>query len=174
MHARITASMRAIPVQLLLASAVALSLPGCPRSDIRPGPTVNQRQAMSDLSSIARALDLYGAARNEYPFSPPCRAWQDARGVFPPPAWPPTRPVSELRPILQPFLRSVPVVDPWGHQYRWGFSPDGCHYTVLSSGRDGRVDANYSRIAPASDEGHDLIVSDSIFVSFPEGAGCGI
>jgi type II secretory pathway pseudopilin PulG len=147
-----------------------------------------QRQAESQLRGLATALEAYkidhgGLAPNlpavTVPGSVVPPGWAE-QFFWPPPAWPP-RPgavVFLLRTALVPTytrIRYITELDPWGHPFLVAISGDRKSYTLICTGRDGRLDmepvqaSRHLVIFPASEYDHDIVLADDRFLMFPEG-----
>lgn len=118
------------------------------------------RRTMSDMRSIATAVEAYAIDNDEYP----------QVGDF-----------AALEPLLVPdYLAELPEEDIWGHAYAYTVSPDGQQYRVVSAGSDSIFDWDSRRIAEASDEPapiryrerleDDFIFADGAFVQLPRQA----
>jgi hypothetical protein len=75
---------------------------------------------MSDLRSLATAVEAYAVDHKSYPAAAT---------------------LAELLPLIQPiYIRKAPNVDAWGHAYVYVPSPDGKSYRLVSPGSDGTTD----------------------------------
>ena len=97
---------------------------------------------------------------------------------FPPPAWPVSKRavVSALKPSLVPtYALELPERDPWGHPLLVGISSDRRAYTLICTGSDGLPDRALPPVAdhvltfPATAYERDIVMSNDLFVLFPEG-----
>jgi hypothetical protein len=72
---------------------------------------------MSDMRSIATALEAYAKDRDSYP----------SGASF-----------SVIIASIQPnYIRKAPTRDAWGHDFYYAAGPDGQSYTLVSAGADG-------------------------------------
>lgn len=85
------------------------------------------RRTMSDMQSIAYALDQYMDENDRYPI-----------GDY-----------ASLKATLDPYLDKFPEKDIWDHAYAYVVSPDGAHYRLVSSGADGNFEWDSRRIVAA-------------------------
>jgi hypothetical protein len=118
------------------------------------------RRTMSDMRSIASAVEAYAIDNDEYPLV----------GDY-----------AALEPLLVPdYMTELPMEDMWGHAYAYTVSPDGQQYRVVSAGSDSIFDWDSRRIAKAADEPvpvryrdrleDDFIYADGQFVQLPRQA----
>jgi type II secretory pathway pseudopilin PulG len=107
-----------------------------------------QKETMSDLRSIAAALEERAVAQNSYPQ---------------------VSAIEELRPHLTPtYLQDLPQRDHWGHPLRYEWLPDG--YAIASAGRDGiwqrpRLREYPSATTQSYDD--DIVFANGVFVQYP-------
>lgn len=117
------------------------------------------QRTMSDLRSVATAIEAYATDENHYPK---------------------VSSYGELKSILSPiYIRDVPEKDAWGTPYRYSVSTDGSHYRLVSAGSDGQFEGGSDMIAVFDDknrppvigstrpEAH-IIYQDGGFVQAPE------
>jgi len=115
------------------------------------------RRTMSDLRSVATAIEAYAVDNEKYPSG-------DYKG---------------LEEILVPtYLSKLPEKDMWNHAYAYTVSEDGLQYRLVSAGADTIFEWDSRRIAVAK-EGEvvptryrdrledDLIYADGEFVQLP-------
>ena len=138
-----------------------------------------QRYTEADLRSLSIALDNYaGEHEGHFPeveallvvSSTPSPAQGFERR--PPPAWPLRSEAiaARLHSALVPaYIRRLPEVDRWGQPILVGITTDRRHFTLLSRGRDGLLDPAHPHVFPPDEFDHDLIVSDGVFICFPDG-----
>jgi general secretion pathway protein G len=116
-----------------------------------------QKRTMADMRAIGEGLEAYGRDTRTYPH-------RDE--------------LSELESVLVPkYMRIIPANDGWGKpmRYRCWSTTDtfSCnHYALVSGGKDGQFDPADVLNAKPSPINHfdcDLIFSDGIFVTYPEG-----
>jgi len=112
----------AVPL-LLLAATIGFtgpsSLEAMPHGYV-PSDAERARWTMSDMRSLATALEAYAKDHHAYPTSASFEA---------------------LVPSIQPsYIRKAPGVDAWGSAYIYAPGPDGQSYRLASGGADGRTD----------------------------------
>ena len=152
----------------LLATAAALATRWALHSrDLR-----RQRTARVEIVTICCTFEAFARDHNAYPTGTPpadgCRGYQPYH--FPAYAWPVSQPLSSIRTLLSPaYTRVLPLTDPWGYPYRFRVTPDGCSYTIVCSGRDGRIDSPPLKDWDRNDVDRDYVFSDGQFVSFWKG-----
>ena len=115
------------------------------------------RKTMSDLRTVATALEARATDENEYP---------DVKTY------------EELEPILSPtYIRTLPKTDSWGNPYIYAGSADKQHYRLVSGGADKKADwdsRSYHAVPentpmrkmPSLDA--DIIFQDGTFLQAPE------
>lgn len=124
--------------------------------DLRRNPW---KRALSDMRSIATAVEAYAVDEDEYP-----------QAVS----------IEGLASVISPtYIRTVPSKDPWGGEYLYVVSADGLHYRLVSGGADTQIDGG-SRVISTLGEGSerienrslddDIIYQDAMFVTLPPGA----
>ncbi len=86
------------------------------------------RRALADMRSIGTGIESYAVDTNRYPEIPGAVL---SIGRFE------LKPLPELATQLKTYIRSMPIVDPWGHPYLYCSS--GQAYAVVSTGADGVV-----------------------------------
>ena len=153
----------------VLAAAAILAT----RSILHRRELTRQNTARADIITIFGAFEAFARDHNSYPTGTPppqgCRGYDDAFHI-PPYAWPVTEPLSSVRELLSPtYVRVLPVSDPWGNPYRFRVTPDGCSYTIVCSGRDGRIDSPPLHTWDRNDVDRDYVFSDGHYVSLWEG-----
>jgi hypothetical protein len=78
------------------------------------------RWTMSDLRSLATAVEAYAVDNTSYPAAATLAA---------------------LIPMIEPtYIRKAPAVDAWGNAYVYVPSADGRSYRLISGGSDGKAD----------------------------------
>ncbi len=132
---------------------------------------------MVDIRTIAIALEAY--ARDHHgrlPATPalvvPHCAQNTTTYSWPPSAWPvsASADVRLLLPALQPkYVTRLPVRDRWGYPFRCAIREDLASYTIVSFGSDGIEDAHHPRTSPRGESARDLILSDGVWISMPDG-----
>jgi type II secretory pathway pseudopilin PulG len=145
---------------LLLCLAAAIVIPsglGFPVS------RSNQKRAMSEVRSIAVAVQCYQTDFTTSPVPP---------GVEPGGGWT-FVPASTLAPLLSPtYLQALPETDPWGQPYLYGLTGENPEwFCVLSTGKDKARDSETLPQAPMTTHcwESDIIWMNSEFLQFPEG-----
>ena len=120
------------------------------------------QRSMEELRTIGTAMESYAVDNNAYP--------GPAGGVTP---------LDVLRAYLEPvYIRSLPLVDPWGRPYlRWS-TPEW--YTLIALGADGLPDHPYElwtleqfqAFAPGAthEPGRDIVFASGDFVQWPAAA----
>lgn len=106
---------------LLISSILACSVTvaGAPKSYV-PTHAERARWTMSDLRSLATAVEAYAVDNKTYPAA----ATLDA-----------------LIPMIEPaYIRKAPAIDAWGHAYVYVPSADHRSYRLVSAGSDGTAD----------------------------------
>ena len=105
-----------------------------------------QRATMSDIRTLALALQMYGLDTRTYPA---------------------TQPMTTLKPILVPFLTRVfPEQDAWKNYF--DYSSDGIsEYTFESYGADGLPGADIS-LATRFDYNRDIVLANGAFFASPD------
>ena len=113
-----------------------------------------QKRTMSDLRSLATAIEEYNI---DHSFYPPQASEADvaASGL-----------VGALTPT---FFRTLPATDGWTRPLR--YLSDGLDYTVGSLGRDGGAGGSLTIVGgKTTDFDCDIVMSSGLFVQWPEGA----
>ena len=112
-----------------------------------------QKQTMSELRSIATALETYNIDNGTYP---------NVDGS-----------VAVLLAPLQPtYMRFVPTTDGWAHDMLYAkldFQADGADYILWSLGRDGQDDGNDGEGGRTTDLDADIVIFDGRFTQWPAG-----
>ena len=115
----------------------------------------SQKRSMADIRSIAVCFEAYKIDNDALPGAPTA-GWVE---------------VTEIREHVEPvYIRTLPLEDAWGNPF-WIWS-DGERYFIVSHGRDGERDADYSVVEPAgkrSSFNSDIVMSDGQFLQWPEG-----
>lgn len=111
-----------------LSIAAVLVVVGLSTSLLTASPTVQYvpsdaeraRWTMSDMRSLATAVEAYAVDHKAYP----------ATGTF-----------EAVIALIQPnYIRKAPATDAWGHAYVYVPSQDGRSYRLVSAGSDGTTD----------------------------------
>ena len=107
-----------------------------------------QKRTMSDLHSIAEAIEAYHIDHASYP-----------RGVV---DW------TTLRVHISPFfIKEPPDIDGWTHHWSVSTSAGGTDYTVVSLGKDGYPDTWAGGMTDDFD--CDIVFSNGRFFQWPQG-----
>ena len=78
------------------------------------------RWTMSDLRSLATAVEAFAVDHKTYPSASN---------------------LEELIPLIQPsYIRKAPAADAWGHSFVYVRAADGESYRLVSAGSDGKTD----------------------------------
>ena len=120
-----------------------------------------QKRTMADMRAIAMAWEERAADFGAFSAA--------GAGV----TWPATTAngIDSLRPILLgTYMRTVPVLDGWGHKYATGTGCGGHCYAIESYGKDGSDETEtQGNVIVTSKFDCDIIYSDGNFVKYPEG-----
>ena len=107
-----------------------------------------QKRSMSDLHSIAEAIEAYHIDKGSYPM-----------GVS---DWP------TLQVYISPFfIKAPPDKDGWSHTWAVATSAPGTSYTVASLGKDGYPDSWTGGTTGSFN--CDIVFSDGQFFQWPQG-----
>jgi hypothetical protein len=113
------------------------------------------RQTMTDLRTIAVAVESYAVDHNRYP----------AATTY-----------AGLKTLLEKdaYGNALPEKDVWGHDYAYVVSEDGTRYRLVSAGSDGNFEWDSRRTGPAEEQlryrdrlEDDIIFADGTFVQLP-------
>lgn len=120
-----------------------------------------QRRSMSDMRSLATAVETYAADFDRYP--PP------ASFTLPAGLSLPTGTLENAVPYLQPtYLRTVPVADGWNSWFLYGTTTDRTDYALRSAGVGG-IPETSPAYGVTTDFRNDIILVNGQFVQWPEG-----
>jgi len=113
----------------------------------------SQKRTMADIRSIATCFEAYHIDNDAFPGAP-TEGWVAVETI--------TR-------LLQPvYIRTLPLVDAWGNPFT--FWSDGEHYRIVSAGRDGEPDADWT-VAQGGGEtsgfDRDIVMGDGQFIQWP-------
>jgi hypothetical protein len=112
-----------------------------------------QKRTMADIRSLATCFEAYHLDNDAFPGAPTA-GWVDVGTI-----------VNLLQPI---YIRTMPLVDAWGRPFT--FWSDGERYRIVSAGRDGVPDADWTT-APATGEtsgfDRDIVMGDGTFIQWP-------
>ena len=164
---------RLVALLILLAGAAAAGLQWYSSAQ-----RMKQRLSQVDLRTLSIALGGYVRDHHSLPPVPvllvvprPSVPTGDIH-TLPPRAWPPSDvSVAEaLAPFLVPrYVRTLPAVDRWGCPILVAITTDLKDYTLVSRGRDCRLDPSHSRVFPPKALTRDLVLTNEEFISFPDG-----
>ena len=139
-----------------------------------------EKSTMGSLREVAAALDAYAEANGHLPriesLRVPTAVKQvrvDDSGLWRvPPVWP----VQEhqrvelvLHDLVPAHVNELPTRDAWGRPLLCAFSAEGDKYTILSTGADGRIDAQHLESWDSDDSFRDIIVGEGRWWSSPAG-----
>jgi hypothetical protein len=112
------------------------------------------RRTVSDLKAIAQACEGFSSDSRSYPG--PTNGWV---------------PVDRIATYLEPvYIGRLPRTDGWENPILYW--SDGGSYRVLSMGRDGRIDRDWTRqVDPVASAGHDadIVFGDGQLLAWPSG-----
>lgn len=114
-----------------------------------------QKRTVADVRAAGTVCEAFAVDRNRYPG--PTDGWVDLASIAP-----------EVEPV---YIRTLPVVDGWGHALR--FWSDGESYRIVSPGKDGTVEVDWSvetEGGPTTSFDADIVFADGRFVRWPEGS----
>jgi type II secretion system protein G len=121
-----------------------------------------QKRSMADMKNLATAVEAYATDRNVYPAA--------AGYTLPSGLSLPTATLGTVSDSLNPtYLRMVPLVDGWNSYYTYGTSASRSDFAVRSAGADGILDST-PVWGTTTNFNDDIIIVDSAFVQYPEGA----
>jgi general secretion pathway protein G len=123
-----------------------------------------QKRTMSDMRSIATAVEAYAVDLNYYPLATSC-------ATYPYTAAPTAIDDSSWTLISPTYIGNPPRRDGWSNLLGYVRSVDGNNYLIASRGRDGAAGAF---AAPAlcgttTNFNDDIVYSDGTFIQWPEG-----
>jgi hypothetical protein len=115
-----------IPVHRFIPAVVALLIVGCTlwastgSAEYAPTDAERARWTMSDMRSLATAIEAYATSHKAYP----------AAATF-----------AEVVALIQPnYMKKAPANDAWGHAFVYVVGPNGESYRLVSAGSDGTTD----------------------------------
>ena len=121
-----------------------------------------QKRSMGDMKTLATAIEAYATDWNHYPAA--------AGFTMPSGLSLPTGTLGEASSSISPtYLRVLPLVDGWNSWFNYGTSASKNDFVVRSTGADGIAETTPAYGA-TTDFNADIILVDSTFVQFPEGA----
>lgn len=114
-----------------------------------------QRRSMADMRSIAVCFEAYRVDNDALPGGA-TDGWV---------------PVETIREVLEPvYIRTLPLNDAWGNPFEiWS---DGMRYRIVSAGRDGVREADYSVLdgtRGTTSFDSDIVMADGEFRQWPDG-----
>lgn len=90
-----------------------------------------QKRAMGEIKSVAVCVEAY---RTDHDSIPVIGQFQDDSWHF--------ADIKELGKFLVPeLLKALPLTDPWGQPYRYGFTADGKNFCLICGGSDRAIKA---------------------------------
>ncbi len=120
-----------------------------------------QRRSMSDLRSLATAVEAYAADLDRYP---PASAF-----VLPAGLDLPTQNLENTRPYLQPtYVKAVPMVDGWNSWFLYSTTPSRTEYAIRAASRGGEPQTA-PLYGPTTDFRDDIILVNGQFIQWPDG-----
>ena len=121
-----------------------------------------QKRTMADMKNLATAIEAYAVDWNAYPAA--------AGYAMPSGLSLPTGTLGSVSGSISPtYLRMLPLVDGWDSYFTYGASTAKSDYALRSSGADGIAETSPA-FGITTDFNADIILVDSTFVQFPEGA----
>jgi type II secretion system protein G len=121
-----------------------------------------QKRTMADMKTVATAVEAYAVDWNAYPAA--------AGFSMPSGLSLPTGTLGSVSASIAPtYLRMLPLVDGWSSYFTYGASTAKSDYVLRSTGADGIAETTPA-FGGTTDFNADIILVDSIFVQFPEGA----
>ncbi len=112
-----------------------------------------QKRTMADMRTVATAMEAFRVDHDAYPKTD---GWSDCADL-----------AGQLAPE---YLKELPATDGWGFALRcWS---DGQHYRVVSQGKDGQPDQDWSgeiEESPTSSFESDIVFVDGQFLVYPKG-----
>lgn len=158
-------------------AVVALGALGCGGS----APSVEEPRVRSEkqmhrqnltrgrILNLAASLNTYMINNNRYPprsalaagpVSVDCSPYYETGIQFPPHAWPVERDSIWLQKYIGAEEGAVfPFLDGWGRPILCETSEDGCTYTIVSHGLDGKPDAMFMEAWPQEEYERDFVFS---------------
>ena len=119
-----------------------------------------QKRTMSDMRSLATAVEAYAVDNNVYPTAATCGG-----GLYTTIG---TQVGTASFTLLSPtYIAQPPVNDGWGHFLYYGSGLNGTAYNIASGGRDNATAAAFC--GTTTDFNADIIYSNGTFIQWPEG-----
>jgi len=160
---------------LILATVVMAA--AASRCTGRGGQEAQARKTIVSMRAIGSAVEAYAVDHGRYP-SPPgsiVTRWSaspESGGSPSPAAWPvlPSQRAAGLRPLLEPrYIEKLTAQDGWGNPILYATTADGRAYSIVSPGRDGRLDGGRSfPSGPIWDPDRDLLYADGFLFTFQQ------
>ena len=117
-----------------------------------------QKRTMSDMRSLATAIEAYAVDNNAYPnASCPSGALTSHAAVG-------TNSFSNLSPT---YIGQPPIVDGWGTFFEYGNNTNA--YDIWSLGRNKAVDGLTATCGTTTDFNADIVYGNGSFIQWPEG-----
>jgi type II secretion system protein G len=121
-----------------------------------------QKRSMADMKTLATAIEAYATDWNFYPAA--------AGFTLPSGLSLPTSTLGTVSASLTPtYLRVVPLVDGWASYFTYAASPARGDFALGSAGADGALDST-PVWGVTTNFNADIILVDSTFVQYPDGA----
>jgi type II secretion system protein G len=121
-----------------------------------------QKRTMSDMRTMATAIEAYAVDNNVYPDGVCTTASYTITDT--------TLTDTSLS-LLSPTYIANPVrKDGWDNYFQYGAPNDGQQYVLLSRGRDKMYDTGGPTCVTTTNFNSDIVYSNGGFVQFPEGA----
>jgi hypothetical protein len=135
------------PMKLLqpaLTAVLLLTSLGVASKDYVPTDAERARWTMSDMRSLATAIEAYAIDHKAYPSA----ATMDA-----------------MIPLIQPiYMRKAHATDAWGRAYVYVPGADGTSYRLVSAGADGKTDpGSWGTAGPLSNFNDDAVFDSGSF-----------
>ena len=122
-----------------------------------------QKRTMSDMRSLATAVEAYAVDNNYYPTAAACSTYPytAAAVAIDDNSW------TQLTPT---YIGNPPRRDAWQNLYGFIRDASGNNYLVQSRGRDGATGSfGFNGCGTTTDFNDDIIYSDGNFIQWPEG-----
>jgi len=133
-------------VVTIIALIVAIAIPNLLNAIQR----ARQSRTLADANAIGKGLSMYQQDHVVYPVA--------AKDTF----------AEGIRGSITPYFTSFNPTDGWENPFRYT-STDGRHYTLISFGRDRLASEPYTP-GPTMYFDDDLVITDGMFLQYPEGA----
>jgi hypothetical protein len=143
-----------------------------------------EKFTMGYMRDVSDALNAYALARGTFPQIEALKVRKQAssKGVavvdtwHEPAAWPISgdQRVELLAVELAPaYIRVLRTTDAWDRPLLCVFSQDFTHFTLLSTGEDGLIDAQHVKSWDHKEAHRDIVLADFDFISSPAGTAVG-